>query len=75
MTKKQPCTWEGQGAIISKAIKDEYLPYESIHPGDAERIAAATCRAIAELSWTGAPVPAREYLLNIAKELEEFQNE
>lgn len=32
---------------ISDAIKAEYLLYEPLHPGDAERIAAAALRAAA----------------------------
>ena len=30
---------------VSDAIKEEYLLWEALHPGDAERIAAAALRA------------------------------
>ena len=31
---------------VSDAIKEEYLLWEPLHPGDAERIAAAALRAL-----------------------------
>ena len=31
---------------VSNAIKEEYLLWEALHPGDAERIAAAALRAL-----------------------------
>ena len=33
---------------VSNAIKEEYLLWEALHPGDAERIAAAALRAAAD---------------------------
>ena len=70
---------------VSNAIKEEYLLWEALHPGDAERIAAAALRAaadaLADESTPGQSVWGEGFfegvcrtcddLLAIAKELEE----
>jgi hypothetical protein len=72
MTKQNHCSWEGQGEFIYNSIKGECFP-SSLHPGDVERIAAATLRAVAKLPWTKAPVSCHDFLLNFAKDLEELK--
>ena len=47
---------------VSNAIKEEYLLWEALHPGDAERIAAATLRALVKQN-------TKEYLVT-EKQLE-----
>ena len=70
---------------VSDAIKEEYLLWEALHPGDAERIAAAALRAavdaLADESTPGQSVWGEGFfegvcrtcddLLAIAKELDE----
>ena len=65
---------------VSDAIKEEYLLWEALHPGDAERIAAAALRAVAnhiqykdDLGMTayGGHAQALRQILDIATELEE----
>ena len=61
---------------VSNAIKEEYLLWEALHPGDAERIAAAALRAAANLlnqAYANEEYvdSADEFLCDIATELEE----
>ena len=70
---------------VSNAIKEEYLLWEALHPGDAERIVAAALRAavdaLADEATPGQSVWGEGFfegvcrtcddLLAIAKELEE----
>jgi hypothetical protein len=61
---------------VSDAIKEEYLLWEALHPGDAERIAAAALRAAANLlnqAYANEEYvdSADEFLCDIATELEE----
>jgi hypothetical protein len=70
---------------VSDAIKEEYLLWEALHPGDAERIAAAALRAAAEQGmlsaehiqgttpddWENGWNAAMQYIKTTAKELEE----
>lgn len=61
---------------VSNAIKEEYLLWEPLHPGDAERIAAAALRAAANLlnqAYANEEYvdSADEFLCDIATELEE----
>ena len=61
---------------VSDAIKEKYLLWEALHPGDAERIAAAALRAAANLlnqAYVNEEYvdSADEFLLAIAKELDE----
>ena len=61
---------------VSDAIKEKYLLWEALHPGDAERIAAAALRAAANLlnqAYENEEYvdSADEFLYAIAKELEE----
>jgi hypothetical protein len=63
---------------VSDAIKEEYLLWEALHPGDAERIAAAALRAAANLlnqAYANEEYvdSADEFLCDIATELEELK--
>ena len=69
---------------VSDAIKEEYLLWEALHPGDAERIAAAALRAVAERGilsaehiqgttpddWENGWNAAMQYIKTVANELE-----
>ena len=69
---------------VSDAIKEEYLLWEALHPGDAERIAAAALRAAAERGilsaehiqgttpedWENGWNAAMQYIKTTAKQLE-----
>ena len=72
MTKEQ---YSPRTQAVSNAIKEEYLLWEPLRPGDAERIAAATLRAAANfLNQAYANEEyvdsADEFLCDIATELE-----
>ena len=63
---------------VSDAIKEEYLLWEALHPGDAERIAAAALRAAANLlnqAYANEEYvdSADEFLCDIATELDELK--
>ena len=69
---------------VSDAIKEEYLLWEALHPGDAERIAAAALRAATEQGmlsaehiqgttpddWENGWNAAMQYIKTVANELE-----
>ena len=69
---------------VSNAIKEEYLLWEALHPGDAERIVAAALRAVAERGilsaehiqgttpddWENGWNAAMQYIKTVANELE-----
>ena len=69
---------------VSDAIKEEYLLWEALHPGDAERIAAAALRAATEQGmlsaehiqgttpddWENGWNAAMQYIKTVAKQLE-----
>lgn len=63
---------------VSDAIEEDYLLWEPLHPGDAERIAAAALRAAANLlnqAYANEEYvdSADEFLYAIAKELDETE--